>query len=157
MANLAGSGCWSESSSNPQRGRHHPLSDLAELVKVTDHHKLLCQSSQEPLPVGGITSAYEQKCSRPSTKSEISGFLQPTLFSSKAKQLLETHSRPEKTKSFPQGGKIQNGDTGKHQDLPPVRGVGYLNTLQGCLLPHTNTGTVQEISKISHPGSDIPV
>ena len=29
---------------------------------LPDHHKLLCQSSQEPLPVGGITSAYEQKC-----------------------------------------------------------------------------------------------
>ena len=37
------------------------------------------------------------------------------------------------------------------------RGVGYLNGFQGCLFPHTNTGTIQEISEISHPGSDIPV
>ena len=28
---------------------------------------------------------------------------------------------------------------------------------QGCLLPYTNTGTVQEISEISCPGSDIPI
>ena len=33
----------------------------------------------------------------------------------------------------------------------------YLDRLQGCLLPHTNTGTVQEISEISCRGSDIPV
>ena len=44
-----------------------------------------------------------------------------------------------------------------HQDLTPARGVGYLNRFQGCLLQHNNTGTIQEISEISHPESDIPV
>ena len=70
---------------------------------------------------------------------------------------METYTRPEQTKSFPQGGKIQNGDTGNHQDVPPTRGVGHLNRFQGRLLPYTNTGTVQEISEISCPGSDIPI
>ena len=70
---------------------------------------------------------------------------------------METYTRSEQTNSFPQGGKIQNGDTGNHQDIPPTGGVGYLNRLQGCLLPHTNTGAVQEISEISCRGSDIPV
>ena len=41
--------------------------------------------------------------------------------------------------------------------LPPTRGVGYLNRFQGRLLPYTNTGTVQEISEISRPGSELPV
>ena len=68
LANLAGSGCQSKSSSKPQRGLHPLLSDLAELDKVTDHCKLLCQFSQESLPLGGITSAYGQKCSRASSK-----------------------------------------------------------------------------------------
>ena len=54
-------------------------------------------------------------------------------------------------------GEIQNGDTGNHQDIPPARGVGHLNRFQGHLLPYTNTGTVQEISQISCPGSDLPV
>ena len=35
--------------------------------------------------------------------------------------------------------------------------MGYLNRFQGRLLPHSNTGTVQEISQISCTGSDIPV
>ena len=55
---LAGSRFRSKSSSNPKRGLHPPLSDTAQTDKVTDRHKLLCQSSQEPLPVRGIASAY---------------------------------------------------------------------------------------------------
>ena len=44
-----------------------------------------------------------------------------------------------------------------HQDIPPTRGVGHLDRLQGHLLPHSNTGTVQEILEISCPGPDLPV
>ena len=47
LEKLAGSGCWSESSSNPQRGLRPPLLDPAELGKVSHSHKLLWQSSQE--------------------------------------------------------------------------------------------------------------
>ena len=70
---------------------------------------------------------------------------------------VEAYTGPKQTKSFPQGGEIQNGDTGNHQDIPPARGVGNLSRLQGCLLPYTNTGTVQEISQISCPGPDLPI
>ena len=35
--------------------------------------------------------------------------------------------------------------------------MGHLNRLQGCLLPYTNTGTVQEISEIPCRGSDVPI
>ena len=35
--------------------------------------------------------------------------------------------------------------------------MGHLHRFQGHLFPHTDTGTVQEISKISRGGSDIPV
>ena len=124
------------------------LSDPAELDKVTDRHKLLCQSWKEPLPVGGIASAYGQKCSITSSESKIPRVFQPTFLGPKAKQSVETHTRPEQTQYFPQGRKIQNRDTRNHQDVPPTRGVGHLNRLQGRLLAHTNTGTVQEIPKI---------
>ena len=70
---------------------------------------------------------------------------------------MEAYTRSEQSKSFPQGGEIQNGDTGNHQDLPPTRGVGDLNRLQGSLLSYPHTGTVQEISEISCRGSNIPV
>ena len=51
LANLGNSGCRSESGKNTERRLDAPLSDLAELDKVTNHHKLLCQSPQETLPV----------------------------------------------------------------------------------------------------------
>ena len=70
---------------------------------------------------------------------------------------METYIRSEQAESFPQGREVQNGDTGNHQDIPPARGVGHLNRFQGRLLPYTNTGTVQEISEISCPRSDIPI
>ena len=62
LANLAGSGCRSENSTNPEGGLHPPLSDPAKSHRVSHSHKLLCQSPQEQLPDGGITSAYRQKC-----------------------------------------------------------------------------------------------
>ena len=157
MANLAGSGCRSEGCSKPERGLHPPLSDLAKSHKVSHSHKLLCQSPQEQLPAGRIASAYRQKCSRASTESNIPRFLRSIILSPKAQQQMETYTRSEQTESFPQGREIQNGDTGNHQNIPPTRGVGYLDRFQGLLLPYSNTGTVQEISEISCPGSDIPI
>ena len=90
-------------------------------------------------------------------QNQNSGVFQPTTFSPKAQQQMEAYTRSKQTKSFPQGGKIQNGDTGNHQDIPPTGGVGHLDRFQGRLLPYSNTGTVQEISEISCPGSDIPI
>ena len=70
---------------------------------------------------------------------------------------METYTRSKQFKPIPRGGEIQNRDTGNHQNVSQARGVGYLSRLQGCLLPHTNTGTVQKISKISCPGQNISV
>ena len=144
-------------SSNPERGVHPSLSDPAKSYKVSDCRKPLCQSPQEQLPVGGITSAYEQKCSRAGLQSNIAGVFQSTFSSPKTQQQVEANTGSKQTKPLSQGGEIQNGDTGNHQNVPPTRGVGHLGRLQGCLLPHTNTGAIQEISKISCPGPDLPV
>ena len=141
---MAGSGSRSESSSDPKRGLHPPLPDPAKTYKVSHGHKLLWQSPQEQLPVGGITSASSQKRCGTSKTPDISGIFQPTIFSPKTKQQVETYTRSEQTESFPQDGEIQNGDTGNHQNVPPTRGVGYVNRFQGRLLPYTSTGTFQE-------------
>ena len=42
LKNSAGSGCRSESGSNPERGLHPSLSDPAKTHKVSHSHKLLC-------------------------------------------------------------------------------------------------------------------
>ena len=76
LANLAGSGCRSENSSNPESGLYPPLSDPDKSHKVSHSHKLLCQSPQEQLPAGGITSAYRQKHGRTGPQSNISRVFQ---------------------------------------------------------------------------------
>ena len=35
--------------------------------------------------------------------------------------------------------------------------MGHFSRFQRCLLPHTNTGTIQEISKIPCPGPDLSI
>ena len=157
LGNLVKARSRSKDRSNTEGGLYPPFSDLTKSYKVSNSHKLLCQSPQEQLPVGGIASAYGQKRSRVGPQSNIFGFLQPTFSSTQTQQQMEANTRPEQTKHFPQCGKIQNGDTGNHQNISPTRGVGHLSRLQGCLLPHTNTGTIQEISQISYPGPDLPV
>ena len=157
LAGLAKSGCQSDSGSNHKRGIHPPFPDPLQTSKISHCRELLCKSPQEQLPAGGIASAYRQKRSRAGTKSKIPGFLQPAIFSPKTKQQMETYTGSEQTQSFLQGGKIQDGDTGNHQNLPSDRGMGNLDRLQGCLLPYSHTGTIQEISEISCPGTDIPI
>ena len=157
LANLAGSGSRSKSSSDPKRGLHPPIPDPAKAHKVTHDYKLLCQSPQEQLLAGGITSAYSQKCCRTSKTTNISGVFQPTIFSPKTQQQVATYTGLEQTEDFPQDREIQDGDTINHQNVTPTRGVGHLDRFQGRLLPYTYTGTVQKISEISCPRSDIPV
>ena len=149
--------CRTESGSNFERGLHPPLSDPAELVQKTHSRKLLWQSSQKSQTVGGITSAYGQKCHRTSSQTDLTRFLQPTISGPQTQQQVEAHLRPEQSESFPQVREIQNGDTGNHQNLSPKGRMGNLHRLQGCLLPHPHTRTVQEIPEISCPGSDLPV
>ena len=151
------SGCRSESSTNIEGKLHRSLPDLAKFVKNSHSHKLLWQSSQEPQTVRGITSAYGQKCHRISSQTNLTRVFQPTFSSPKIRQQMETHFGPKQSKSFPQDRKVQDGDTGNHEDISPTRRVGNLHRLQGRLLPHTDTGTFPEILEISHPGPDLPV
>ena len=157
LEKLVRSGCRTESDSNPERGLYPTLSDPAKLVKDSHSHKLLWQSSQKPQTVRGFTSAYGQKCHRTSSQKGLTRVLQPTIFSLKTRQQVETDLRPKQSESFPQDRKIQDGDTGNHQNISPKGRMGNLHRLQGRLLPHSDTGTIQEVPQISHPGSDLPV
>ena len=80
-----------------------------------------------------------------------------TFFGSKTKQLVETHTRSQQSEQIPQSRKIQNGDTGNYKDPSPVRGVVDIHRFQRCILPHTDSKSVQEVHAFSHPGSNLPV
>ena len=65
---------------------------------------------------------------------------------------METDLRPKQSEFFPQDRKVQDVDTGNHQNISPKGRMGNLRRLQGRLRPYPNTGTVQEVSQISYPG-----
>ena len=110
-------------STNVEGGLHSPFLVKTKLEKVTKNHQLPCTFSQEPVSRHYISLWTKMQ----SSQCKISGLLQPTFHGSKTTQPLETYSRSEQTKPF-----------GDHQDLPPTRGVGYLNRFQGRLLPYRN-------------------
>ena len=157
LENLDVSRGRSKNNTDFEGGLYPPFQDPATSYKIPNSHKLLCQSSQEQLPVRGITSAYRQECDGISSQSNFPRVFQPTFSGAQTKQQMETDLGSEQSESFPKNGEIQDGNTRDHQNLPPTRRVGNLSRLQGCLLPYSNTGTDQEISRISCPGSDIPV
>ena len=99
----------------------------------------------------------DKKCSRVSKKPVISELFQQIVSSPQTQQSVETNLGSEQPEFLPQVGEIQNGDPGNHQDIPPTGRVDHLNRLQGCILPHPNTGTVQEISEISCPRTNLQV
>ena len=157
LDSLVTNGCRAQGTSNPKTGLHPPLPEPTQALKVSHSHKPLCQSSQEQLPVRSIATAYKQKCCGTGPQPNISRVFQPTILSSQTKQQVEAHLRPKQSESLSQDREIQDGNTGNHQNIPPARGVGNLSRFQGCLLPHTYTGTVQEISQIPCSRSDISI
>ena len=157
LGNLARTGGRTQNNPKLEGRLYPPLPDPTQTYKISDSHKLLCQSSQEQLPVGGIASTYGQKCNRAGPKPNLSGVFQQTFPSSQTQQQMEAHLGSEQIKPLPQSGEVQDGNTGNHQNFPPTRGVGHLSRLQRCLLPHTNTGTIQEIPQISYPGPELPI
>ena len=70
---------------------------------------------------------------------------------------METHPGLEHSEHLPKHRVIQNGDPRDNKDLPSGRGVGHFHRLQGRILPHTNSQSVQEVHVFSHPGLVLPV
>ena len=149
LANLAGSGCRSENSSNPERGLYPPLSDPAKSHKVSHSRKLLCQSPQEQLPDGGIASAYRQKCCRIGTQSDLTEVFQPAVFGTQTQQQVSNLNTFLKVEIF----KMETPETIR-TSLQQGEWVTSIDFKDAYFhIP----GTIQKISEIFHPIPDIPI
>ena len=146
-----------QSGFSPQRGLLSPLPVQTLPYKRTDNNKLLCRSSQEQLPVGGIASAVKQKCCRVGPESMISGVLQPAVPCTKAQQPVVSHFGSEQIKQLSENTHFQNGDSRNNTDLPPDRGVGDLYRLQRRVLPCPNKQSIQEVHAFSYPRRDLSI
>ena len=70
---------------------------------------------------------------------------------------METYPGPEHLEHLPKHRVVQNGDPRDNKNLPTDGGMGNLHRLQGCILPHTKSQSVQEVHAFSHPRSVLPV
>ena len=157
LGNLAGSGCRSESSSDPERGLHPPLSDPAKLGKISNGHKLLCQSPQDLYLLEALHQLIDKNAVELVDNQRSLGFFNQLFLVPKHNNKWRPILDLSKLNLFLKAEKFKIETLETIRIISPTRGVGYLNKLQGCLLPHINTGTVQEISEISCRGPDIPV
>ena len=140
-----------QSTSSPQRRLHTSLPVPAQSYKKPHNNQLLCKSSQEQPPVGGIASAVRQKCCRIGSKPTVPGLLQLVISGTQIQQLVATYLRPILNTI------VQNGDPRDYKDLPPSRGVGDLHRFQRRILPYSNKQPVQEVHAVSYPGRDLPI
>ena len=83
MGKKGSPGGKSKGGNSTQRGLHPPLPVQTQLGQVTNCHKQLCKSPQEPPLDGGFASTGEQKYSRTGSNSKITGFLQQAILVSK--------------------------------------------------------------------------
>ena len=154
---MGGSGFESKSSHSTQRGLHPPLPVQTQFDQVTNCHKQLCEPTKTVPPFGGTVAAGQQKWSGTGSKPKLTRVLQPAIFGTQTQQLVETGPGPEHLEHLPKHRVIQNGDPRDNKNFPTGRGVGHLHRLQGRILPHTNSQSVQEVHAFSHPGSVLPV
>ena len=108
-------------------------------------------------PFGCTVSAGEQKCSRTGRKPKLTGDLQLAIFGTQTQQPVETYLGPEHLEHLSKHRVVQNGDPRDNKNLPSGRGVGHFHRLQGHILLHTNSQSVQEVHAFLHPGSVLPV
>ena len=137
LGEVGSSGFESKSSHHTERGLHPPLPVQTKLDQVTNCNKQLPQSSQTGQPFRGTVSAGEQKCSRTSRKSKLSGFLQPAIFGTQTQQPVETYPGPEHLEHLFEHRVVQDGHPRDNKNLLTGRGVGHFHRLQRCVLPHT--------------------
>ena len=133
----------SKSSHNTERGLHPPLPVQTQPNQVTNGHKQICQPRKTVPPFQGTVSADKQKCSGTGSKPKLTGVLQPAIFGTQTQQPVETYPGPEYFEHLPKHRVIQDGDPRDNKDLPTARGVGHLPRLQGHILLHTNSQSVQ--------------
>ena len=153
---------WETLGSGPKvvttlREGYTPVPVQTPLDKVTDCNKQLPQLSQAVLPFRNSVSADKQECSRTDGKSKLIGFLQPAIFGTQTQQLVETGPGPEHLEHLFKHRVVQDGDPRDNKNLPTGRGVGHIHRFQRCILPHTNSQSVQEVHVLSPPGSVLPV
>ena len=85
------------------------------------------------------------------------GVLQSPVPSTQASPKVEASHRLKQAQHFSTRRKVQNGNSGVHQDLPDSRGVGIVDRPVGGLPTHPHPPKLKEIPKVLLQNSGVPV
>ena len=150
LGNLGNLGDQPKGHKNPQRRLHQ---DPTKFDKVTNHHKLQCQSSQEPRPYRGIFALLTKNAvDLARNQKSLEFFNQPN---NRWRPILDLSNLNQflKAKKF----KMETPET--IQTSPPQTPPPHppVHRFQGCLLPYSHSQPVQEVPAFSHLGSNLPI
>ena len=70
---------------------------------------------------------------------------------------MEASHRPKQAQHFSTRGKVQNGNSRVHQDLPDSRGVGIVDSSIGHLPTHPHPSKLKEIPKVLLQVTGVPI
>ena len=117
----------------------------------------ICESHQKQGPSGSSIFSKTKTSRRKGGCQVFSGFLQLSLSGPKAQWEMEANSGSKQTQSFPSHKHVQNGNSRDNLVVSPKGGMGHFAGLQRCLLPHSHSSEVQNVSKISPKQGQFPV
>ena len=98
-----------------------------------------------------------QKSDNSSSKGHIPGILQSVVSCSQTRKEMATSNRSECDKQIFVCTNFQNGNCRKYSRFASTRRVGHLTRCYRCILSHTNTPTVSEISSLQCRRQSLPI
>ena len=157
---LAGMGSQESSSKGSD---HFEGGLLSEFQKSTSIDKLSCNKEQifEPgearvFDKGGLSND-RQKSDNSSSKGHFPRILQSLVSCPQTRKEMGTSNRSQCGKSIFAYSNFQDGNCRKYSRFASTRRVGNLTRPYRCVLPHTNTPTVSEISSLQCRRQILPV
>ena len=121
-----------------------------DFVRVQDPSKR--PSSSRLYPVSPVKERY-----RNGGKCKISWVLPSPVSSPQASPKVEASNRLKQAQHFSTCRKVQNGNSGVHQDLPGSRGKGIVDRPIGRLPSHPHPPKLKEIPQVLPQVTDVPV
>ena len=104
-----------------------------------------------------VSSLFYQRTQSKGWKCKISRVLQSPVSSPQASPKVEASHRPKQAQHFSTRGKVQNGNSTVHQNLPDSRGMDVVDKLVGRLPSHPHPPKLKEIPKVLPQVTGVPV
>ena len=147
----------SQSCTHSEARLQNTVESTNRIVSNTNHSKRLCRSTKTEISVGLCSGNASEKRHFTSKNECNSGILQQVVFSSDAREKMETGDRFESIEHASIGPNLQDGDCGSYSKLHLQRGVGRISRSNRRILPHSYPPKISKSASISCERTFLPV